>query len=130
MTYKFLIDITLEPGTRARILERAPGAQAATRAEPGCIAYDFFTCTDDPDRLVFVESWVDRAAHDFHMEQDHTKKFIAFHEQFHRSLRFDEIPVVEWVDPRHTRQVHLDANQQTKVRLPDTHKVVRQPHLR
>lgn len=92
MTYKFVIDIKLRPGTRDRILERAPEAQAATRGEPGCIAYDFFTCTDDPDRLVFVESWVDRAAHEFHMEQEHTKRFIAFHEQFHESLLFEELP--------------------------------------
>ena len=68
-------------------------AQAATRAEPGCIAYDFFTCTDDPDRLVFVETWVDQAAHDFHMEQQHTKDFIAFHEQFHESLVFETINI-------------------------------------
>ena len=55
--YKFIITIELEPGTRDQILARAPAAQAAARAEPGCLAYDFFTCTDDPDRLVFVEAW-------------------------------------------------------------------------
>ena len=95
MTYKFVIDITLEPGTRDRILERAPEAQRATRAEEGCIAYDFFTCTDDPDRLVFIESWVDQAAHQKHMTFEHTKAFIAFHEQFHKSLTFTEIPATE-----------------------------------
>jgi len=42
--YKFIITIELEPGTRDEILARAPAAQAATRAEPGCIAYDFYTC--------------------------------------------------------------------------------------
>lgn len=68
-----------------------PEAQAATRAEPGCIAYDFFKCTDDPDKLVFVETWKDEAAHAFHMEQTHTKSFIAFHEQFHRKLTFETI---------------------------------------
>lgn len=92
MSYKFVIDIALQPGTRDRILEQAVEAQRTTRAEPGCLAYDFFTCTDDPNRLVFIESWVDRAAHEFHMEQEHTKRFIAFHERFHESLRFEEIP--------------------------------------
>ncbi|MGO1700031.1 MAG: putative quinol monooxygenase [Canibacter sp.] len=95
MVYKFVIDIALEPGTRDRILERAPEAQQATRAEAGCIAYDFFTCTDDPDRLVFIESWVDQAAHETHMSFDRTKEFIAFHEQFHKSLTFTEIPAHE-----------------------------------
>ena len=89
--YKFIISIELEPGTRDAILSRAPAVQAATRVEPGCLAYDFFTCTDDPDRLVFVEAWRDKAAHEFHMEQAHTKAFIAFHEQFHRKLTFETI---------------------------------------
>lgn len=89
--YKFIITIELEPGAREKILARAPEAQAATRAEPGCLAYDFFTCTDDADKLVFVESWKDEAAHAFHMNQAHTKRFIAFHEQFHRSLTFETI---------------------------------------
>ena len=41
--YKFLITIQLQPGTRDRILEAAAPVQKQTRAEPGCIAYDFFT---------------------------------------------------------------------------------------
>ncbi len=86
--YRFVIDITLQPGTLPGILERAPAVLAATRAEPGCIAYDFFTCTDDPDRLVFVETWRDEDAHAAHMEEQHTKDWIAFHEQFHESLTF------------------------------------------
>lgn len=89
--YKFVITIDCQPGTRGRILSRAPEVQAATRAEPGCIAYDFYTCTDNPERLVFVESWTDRAAHDFHMQQDYTKSFIAFHEQFHDGPSFETI---------------------------------------
>ncbi len=89
--YKFIITIELEPGTRDEILARAPAAQAATRAEPGCIAYDFYTCTDDPDRLVFVESWTSKEAHDFHMQQQHTKDWIAFHEPKNRSLLFETI---------------------------------------
>ncbi|WP_423209691.1 putative quinol monooxygenase [Paracoccus yeei] len=91
--YKFIITIDCQPGTRSQILARAPAAQAATRAEPGCLAYDFYTCTDDPERLVFVETWKDRAAHDFHMEQPYTKAFIAFHEQFHRHFTFETINV-------------------------------------
>ncbi|WP_172292005.1 putative quinol monooxygenase [Pseudoruegeria sp. HB172150] len=93
--YKFIITIELQPGTRDQILARAPEVQAATRDEPGCLAYDFFTCTDDPDRLVFVEAWTDKAAHTFHMEQPHTKQFIAYHEQFHRSLTFETINVAD-----------------------------------
>ena len=91
--YKFIITIDCQPGTRDKILSRAPEAQAAARAEPGCIAYDFYTCTDNPDRLVFVESGADRAAHDFHMQQEHTTRFIAWHEQFHQNLTFETVHV-------------------------------------
>ncbi|HPG21778.1 MAG TPA: putative quinol monooxygenase [Amaricoccus sp.] len=89
--YKFIITIELEPGTRDQILARAPAAQAAARAEPGCLAYDFFTCTDDPDRLVFVEAWASKAAHEAHLEQEHTNAWIAFHEPKHRSFLFETI---------------------------------------
>ncbi len=89
--YKFIITIDCKPSTRERVLERAPEAQAATRAEPGCLAYDFYTCTDRPDRLVFVEEWRDEAAHAFHMKQDHTRRFISYHEQFHERLTFETI---------------------------------------
>jgi len=93
--YKFIITIDTVPGGRDKILARAPAAQAATRAEEGCIAYDFYTCTDNPERLVFVESWVDQAAHDFHMAQQHTKDFIAYHEPFHERLVFETINVAD-----------------------------------
>lgn len=93
--YKFLITIQCQPGTRDTILARAPEAQAATRAEPGCLQYDFFACTDDPDKLVFVETWVDEAAHGVHMAHRHTQDFIAYHEQFHLSLTFETINIAE-----------------------------------
>ena len=91
--YKFIITLQLQPGARDEVLARAPAAQAATRAEPGCIAYDFFTCTDDPDRLVFVESWISKEAYDEHVARPHTKDWIAFHEPKHRSFRFEIINV-------------------------------------
>jgi quinol monooxygenase YgiN len=89
--HKFIITLQLKPGTRDAILARVPEAQAATWAEPGCIAYDFFTCTDDPDRLVFVEAWTSKEAHDWHLCQEHTRAFIAFHEPKHRSFRFETV---------------------------------------
>lgn len=89
--YKFIITLQLIPGARDEILAAAPAVQASTRAEAGCVSYDFFTCTDDPDKLVFVEAWVDQAAHANHLEQPHTRRFIAFHESFHTSFAFEHI---------------------------------------
>ena len=93
--YKFLITIKLQPGTRDKILEAAPEAQRQTRAEEGCISYDFFTCTDYPNRLVFVECFTSKEAHELHCERDYTKKFRAFHEQFHESLTFETVNIAE-----------------------------------
>ncbi|MBL1404431.1 MAG: antibiotic biosynthesis monooxygenase [Rhizobiales bacterium] len=91
--YKFIITLDLQKGTRDKVLEKAPAVQSATRAEEGCLQYDFFSCTDKANRLVFVETWVDEAAHAFHMEQTHTKEFIAYHNQFHEKLVFETVNV-------------------------------------
>lgn len=87
--YKFVISIQLTPGSLDGILKRAPEVQRLTRAETGCIDYDFFTCTDDPNRLVFIECFESKDAHALHCEQEYTKDFIAFHEQFHESFKFE-----------------------------------------
>ena len=87
--YKFVISIQLKPGSLECILKRAPVVQRLTRSEAGCIAYDFFTCTDDPDRLIFIECFQSRAAHAHHCDQQYTRDFIAFHEQFHESFKFE-----------------------------------------
>lgn len=93
--YKFIITIELEPGSRDTVLARAPTVLAATRAEEGCIGYDFYASIDDPDKIVFVETWRDEAAHAFHMEQAYTKEWIAFHEQYDRKLTFETINPAE-----------------------------------
>lgn len=93
--YKFVITIQLKPGSLEGILNRAPAIQRLTRAEAGCIAYDFYTCTDDADRLVFIECFVSKEAHALHCEQPYTKEFIAFHEQFHVSFKLEPIVVTE-----------------------------------
>jgi quinol monooxygenase YgiN len=89
--YKFVISIGLKPGALEQILQRAPEVQRLTRAESGCLAYEFFTCTDDPDRLVFIECFESKEAHARHCEQGYTKQFIAFHEQFHTAFKFERI---------------------------------------
>ena len=93
--YKFLITIKLKPNTLEKILAKAPAVQALTRAEPGCIHYDFFTCTDDPNKLVFIECFESKEDHDWHCEQAYTKEFITFHEQFHESLSFEQVNISE-----------------------------------
>ena len=49
----------------------------------------------DPDRLVFIECFESKEAHEQHCAQEYTKRFIAFHEQFHRSLTFEIVNVMQ-----------------------------------
>jgi quinol monooxygenase YgiN len=49
----------------------------ATRKEVGCISYELYRKPTDPDTLVFVETWRDRAAVDAHFAEPHLKSFEA-----------------------------------------------------
>ncbi len=46
-----------------------------TRKEPGCIRYDLFRDTQDPDIFVFVEEWETRALWDDHMGGEAIRAF-------------------------------------------------------
>ncbi len=46
---------------------------AATRAEQGCLSFDWFRGTDDPNEYILVEAFKDDAA-EAHVNSDHFKK--------------------------------------------------------
>lgn len=46
----------------------------ATRAEPGCISFDWFRSMDDPNLWVGVEVFVDAEAGKAHVESEHFRK--------------------------------------------------------
>jgi quinol monooxygenase YgiN len=52
---------------------------AATRADAGCVSYTFAADVEDPDRVLGIEVWADRAALDAHMRHTHTRAFRAAH---------------------------------------------------
>jgi len=83
---KFIVTLWLQPGAREEILARAPEAHPETLARPRCIAYDFITCSHDPDRLIFVESSRRRQRHERRLKQDST---IDLYEPKHLPLRFE-----------------------------------------
>ncbi|OAP43332.1 antibiotic biosynthesis monooxygenase [Sinorhizobium glycinis] len=49
----------------------------ATRKEEGCVSYDLYRKTTEPDMLVFVETWKSPAAVDDHFAEPHLKSFQA-----------------------------------------------------
>ncbi len=50
---------------------------AASREEPGCLAYDMSESVTMPNHFTFVERYSDRTAVDSHMKSPHLAAFLA-----------------------------------------------------
>lgn len=48
-----------------------------SRAEPGCLLHSVHLDVEDPNRLVFLEQWADRAALDAHFAVPESGAFVA-----------------------------------------------------
>lgn len=79
--------MTAAPSTEPVLLEKIAALVAQTRAESGCINYDFHQHISEPHRFVFYENFVDQAAFDDHFNQPYTQAWIAFAEGI--GARFD-----------------------------------------
>jgi quinol monooxygenase YgiN len=70
--YTIIGTVTARPETREELATSADAEQVApTRAEAGCINYDFHVDAADPCVFVFYENWTDRAALDAHLAMPH-----------------------------------------------------------
>ena len=67
--------LTVKPEMRAELIEGAKACIAATRQEPGNIAYDMHESVTDPTRMVFVEQWENAEALVPHRAAEHMKTF-------------------------------------------------------
>jgi quinol monooxygenase YgiN len=65
------------PDRRDELVAAARVVAAATRSDEGCSAYAFSADLEDPDRILGLEIWADRAALDAHLAHDHTQAFLA-----------------------------------------------------
>ena len=63
--------VTAKPDTREELLALLSAQVAPTRAEPGCINYDFHVDPADPCCFVFYENWRTQADLDAHMAMPH-----------------------------------------------------------
>lgn len=48
-----------------------------TRAEAGCLAYDFFVDADNPSRFTFIEEWTSRDALNAHLQTPHLQAGVT-----------------------------------------------------
>lgn len=67
--------LTVKPEMKAELFAAAKDCIAATHAEKGCISYDLFESTTDPDKLVFVEQWESADLLPQHSKSDHMRTF-------------------------------------------------------
>ncbi|SDB30114.1 putative quinol monooxygenase [Bauldia litoralis] len=65
--------VVAKPETREELLAILTAQVAPTRAEPGCINYDFHADADDPCTFVFYENWRSKADLDDHLKMPHLK---------------------------------------------------------
>lgn len=73
----------------------AKPCQIATRNEPGCLSYDFFTSLDDPQALVYVECFKSEQAHAEHSDMPYVKKFLEAVRPLIVSTKFETINPAE-----------------------------------
>ena len=72
-----LIHAKVLPEHRAELLQAMRETLPLTRAEAGVELLYPTTQKDDPNTLFFFEVFSSQDAHDFHMQQEYTKKFFA-----------------------------------------------------
>ncbi|GAC1385419.1 MAG: hypothetical protein NVSMB42_04760 [Herpetosiphon sp.] len=70
--------LTVQPGTEQGFLDRFGAIVAQTRAEPGCINYDFHQHVTDSHRFVFYENYVDQVAFDAHLNQPYIRTWVQY----------------------------------------------------
>lgn len=69
-------DANAAPGRRDELVAAARAVTAATRGDSGCLAYSFASDVENPDRILSIEVWADRAALEEHMGHAHTEQFM------------------------------------------------------
>ena len=72
-----LAALAILPGCLEEVKAIFKEALIPTLQEPGCEALYETGRKDDPHKLVFFEVFSSAAAHEFHLEQDSTKRMVA-----------------------------------------------------
>ena len=69
--------VTAKPETRVELQALLTAQVAPTRAEPGCINYEFHVDSADPCCFVFYENWQTQADLDSHLQMPHLKPLFG-----------------------------------------------------
>ena len=73
-----------KPGQRDQFVEQVKeqGVLSKTRAEDGCLCYEYFDAREDPDRLFLLEIWADEAAMERHQSSEHMALLRRIKEEY------------------------------------------------
>lgn len=69
--------IEVAPASRETAIQLAASMAQATRKEPGCLSYGFYTDIEAACRFHIYEEWTDQAALDAHFATPHMAEFSA-----------------------------------------------------
>lgn len=75
--YTIIGTVTARPETRAELATLLAAQVAPTRAEAGCVNYDFHVDAADPCVFVFYENWTSRAALEAHLAMPHLQPLFS-----------------------------------------------------
>ncbi len=68
--------VVAKPEKREELVRILAAQVAPTRAEPGCINYDFHCDQSDPNIFIFYENFVSKEALDEHLAKPHLKPLM------------------------------------------------------
>jgi quinol monooxygenase YgiN len=68
--------IVARPDTFSELLKLSQAHVARSRTEPGCLSHAVHQDTEHAQRLVFVETWADRAALAAHFQVPASRAFV------------------------------------------------------
>jgi quinol monooxygenase YgiN len=74
--FALLVPIRVKAGRQKEFEAAFAVCIAATKKEPGCLAYELNRDADDPTAYVMFEKFKNVAALEDHLRQDHTKKIF------------------------------------------------------
>ncbi len=73
MSIRLVVTITAAPGKGAELAQAYKARCADAQKEPGCEQFEIFQGVADPDRLMLLERWKDKAALDAHAKLNSTR---------------------------------------------------------
>ena len=93
--------VVAKPEKRDELMRILTAQVAPTRAEPGCISYDFHCDKSDPNVFVFYENFVSKEALEDHLKKSQLKPLMD---------RLDEL-LAKPVDIRYLEMLSFRADQ-------------------